>query len=63
VLSTYATIGLKELKWVKPNFNDRFFHRDDIPLAVELSYGRVLPHQIDPIFARYHQPDLQTEFD
>ena len=37
-----------------------FFQEDAIP---ELSLGRVLPCQIDRMFAHWRQPDLPTEFD
>lgn len=39
----------------------RFFARDEIP--ADLSTGRVLPHQIDRLFAHHATPTLPTEFD
>lgn len=37
-----------------------FFEEDAIP---ELSLGRVLPFQIERMFAHWRRPDLPTEFD
>ena len=38
-----------------------FFAEADVP--AELSFGRVLPHQISRMFAHWRDPALPTEFD
>ncbi|CEF42219.1 NUDIX hydrolase [Acetobacter senegalensis] len=39
----------------------RFFAKDQIPQ--DLSTGRILPHQIERLFAHHANPQLPTEFD
>jgi ADP-ribose pyrophosphatase YjhB (NUDIX family) len=39
----------------------RFFAERDVP--ADLSFGRVMPHQIGRMFAHYRAPGLPTEFD
>ncbi|MCG0994352.1 NUDIX hydrolase N-terminal domain-containing protein [Acetobacter indonesiensis] len=39
----------------------RFFAKNEIPQ--DISTGRVLPHQIDRLYAHHANPDLPTEFD
>jgi ADP-ribose pyrophosphatase YjhB (NUDIX family) len=39
----------------------RFFAEDEVP--ADLSFGRVMPHQIARMFAHYREPALPTEFE